>query len=185
MQTKDKVAPDWTAIEAEYTKTSKPIRELARWFSISDTAIRKKAKAEGWARTAPTSSQCEPTATATVSPVVSAAASDVGAIIGRGRNLVVRLMDELETATTHLGELETLIEQETAGEKDPRRRNAMLKAVDLPVRAAALKNLANALKTLNESRPLGKKEEAQEASETAGQGTEWGSDLATPGARPN
>lgn len=185
MQTKDKPGPDWAAIEAEYTKTSKPVREIARWFSISDTAIRKKAKAEGWKRNEPASSHCEPAAIVAVPAVITAAASDVGSIISRGRNLVVRLMDELEAATTHIGELETMIETVTAGDKDPRARNALYKAVDLPVRAGALKNLANALKTLNESKNTGKKEQAQEAANTAGAGTEWGDDLDAPSSRPN
>lgn len=185
MRTKDKAAPDWDAIKAEYTKTPKSVRELGRWFSISDTAIRKKAKAEGWARPAPEGSHREPDKNITVSPVVTAAAADVGSIIGRGRNLINRLLDELDASTTKIGELEDLIEKATADDKDPRRYNALMKAVGLPTRAGAMKNLANALKTLNEAKTTGKKEQAQEAADTAGTGTEWGSDLDATTTRPN
>lgn len=185
MQTKDKPAPDWAAIEAEYTKTHKSVRELGRWFSISDTAIRKRAKEKGWKRPAAPGSHREPGKAVAVATIIPAAASDVGAIIGRGRNLIVRLMDELDVCTTHIGELEQMIEAETEKDKDPRRRNALYKAVDLPVRAGAIKNLANALKTLNEAKTVGKKEQAKEAADTAGDGTEWGDDLNVPGSRPN
>ena len=41
---------DWEALEAEYRAGAASIRELARKYDVSDTAIRKKAKADNWER---------------------------------------------------------------------------------------------------------------------------------------
>lgn len=41
---------DWEAIEREYRAGQLSVREIARKHGISDTAIRKEAKARGWAR---------------------------------------------------------------------------------------------------------------------------------------
>ncbi|GJE00568.1 hypothetical protein [Methylobacterium isbiliense] len=41
---------DWEAIEAEYRAGQLSLREIAKRHGISDTAIRKRAKAEGWTR---------------------------------------------------------------------------------------------------------------------------------------
>ncbi len=54
----------------------------------------------------------------------------------------------------------------------------MLKAISLPSRANTVKALALAYKTLADAgAPLGKKEAAAGAAETAGEGTGWGDDL--------
>jgi len=42
--------PDWEAIERAYRAGALSIRTIAERNGISDTAIRKKAKAAGWAR---------------------------------------------------------------------------------------------------------------------------------------
>lgn len=42
--------PDWEAIESAYRAGSLPIREIARQFSVSDTAIRNRATKNGWVR---------------------------------------------------------------------------------------------------------------------------------------
>jgi len=41
---------DWEAIEREYRAGQLSLREIGRQRGISDTAIRKRAKAEGWTR---------------------------------------------------------------------------------------------------------------------------------------
>ncbi|WP_244936533.1 hypothetical protein [Methylobacterium currus] len=41
---------DWEAIEAAYRAGQLSIREIAKQHDVSDTAIRKRAKAEGWTR---------------------------------------------------------------------------------------------------------------------------------------
>jgi hypothetical protein len=41
---------DWEAIEREYRAGQLSLREIARQFDVSDTAIRKRAKADSWTR---------------------------------------------------------------------------------------------------------------------------------------
>lgn len=64
--------------------------------------------------------------------------------IGVGQKLTFRLLDELDAATSHVGELEDLI---NAPDTDPKRRTAMLKAVSLPGRAAVMRDIATATRT--------------------------------------
>ncbi|AVI58369.1 hypothetical protein A6J80_23725 [Paracoccus yeei] len=90
-------------------------------------------------------------------------ATDPDQIVGKGHNLIFRLLDELDAATTHHSELAEMIE---AHEDDPRRRAAMMKAIELPGRANVVKALATAFKTWNESKaPEGKKAQRQAAAE--------------------
>ena len=159
---------DWEAIEREYRAGILSTREIARQHDISDTAIRKKAKAEGWERDlsdkvrqqararlvreeSSQSGSQEPRANE-AQTIEAAALRQVEVVrqhrqaIGRGRDITLRLLDELETATTHLGELEEMIEDETASDTNSLRRNAMLKAVALPSRAGVIKDLSAAAK---------------------------------------
>jgi hypothetical protein len=91
-------------------------------------------------------------------------------IVEDGRALILRLLSELEASTTHIGELHQLIEDETAEDRDNRRRDAMLQAVSLSSRARIMKNLASAAKALAETGP-GKREEKAEAAKRAARGT--------------
>jgi hypothetical protein len=43
-------ATDWEAIEREYRAGQLSVREIARQYAVSEGAIRKRAKAEGWER---------------------------------------------------------------------------------------------------------------------------------------
>ena len=45
-----KTKPDWEAIEREYRAGQLSIREIGSQYGVSDTAIRKRAKAAGWTR---------------------------------------------------------------------------------------------------------------------------------------
>jgi hypothetical protein len=179
----DKKPPnDWEAIRADFETGSMSLRELARWYSISDTAIRKKIKTEGWQKKG---SQREPVQIAEALPpirtVLTPENADPKAIVGRGRNLVLRLLDELDAVTTHAGVLEEMICDETEQDESDRRRKAMLKAVELPARANTIKALATAFKTLSEATAsAGKKAQAQEEAQSAGEGTGWGDDLGGP-----
>ncbi|WP_277969295.1 hypothetical protein [Sphingomonas echinoides] len=80
------------------------------------------------------------------------------------------MLDELDATTAHIGELEEMIEDLTAGDRDGRRHDGMMSAISLSGRAKTLKELATAFKTINEaSAPQGKKAAAQErAREVAG-----------------
>lgn len=86
------------------------------------------------------------------------------------KDLTRRMLDELDTVTSHIGELEDLIEAETANDRDGRRRAAMMKAVSLPVRANTLKMLLAAQAEADEEGKKGKKEKQLEAAKAAGGG---------------
>ncbi|WP_262027136.1 hypothetical protein [Microvirga sp. Mcv34] len=158
---------DWQGVEKDYCAGVMGVREIARWYGISDTAVHKKAKAEGWVRpkqkktlvgAAP--AQAEVPAPASSEPVSPADLAD------RGRGLAARLMNELDAVTANVGELEEMIHSE---ESDPRRRQALLKALSLGERANTLRTLSMSLKTLNETAmPEGKKAQRQSAAEKVG-----------------
>ncbi|MFH5773581.1 hypothetical protein ACHFJ0_04965 [Paracoccus sp. NGMCC 1.201697] len=163
----DKKPIDWASIRSDWEKSDWSIRRIAEWYQVSDRAIRKRAKSESWpdrAQTAPESVLTES------SPVLMAGvdATDPEQIVGRGHNLIFRLLDELDASTTHIGELEELIE---AHEEDPRRKAAMMKAVSLGGRANVVKALATAFKTWNEAKaPEGKKAQQQAKAEEVAAG---------------
>lgn len=161
---------DWAAIRSDWEKNDWSIRKLADWYQISEGAIRKRAKKDGWPER-PKIERSEVRASDLRTEAVTMAgidATDPEQIVGRGHNLVFRLLDELDATTTHRTELEEMIE---AHEEDPRRRAAMLKAVSLPGRADVVKALATAFKTWNESRaPDGKKAQKQATAEKAASG---------------
>lgn len=46
----DKPTAHWPTIEADYRAGVKSVRQIAREHGLSETAIRKRAKSEGWAR---------------------------------------------------------------------------------------------------------------------------------------
>ncbi|WP_254792253.1 hypothetical protein [Sphingobium sp. YR657] len=162
---------DWARIELEYLAGEDSIREIADRHEISDTAIRKRAKAEGWKRQVRTANRREPERSPPPPPP-----SDqdrplaAGEIADNGRSLVARMLDELDTVTSRRGELEDMIIDATDGDDDDAKRDALMRAVSLPGRANTLKTLATALKTINEaSAPMGKKAAQQEkAREVAG-----------------
>jgi hypothetical protein len=166
-----KSAHDWDRIELEYLAGEDSIREIADRHEISEGAIRKRAKAEKWVRAV------RRVRTARTSPLARSEtpeerppAPDASVIADRGRGLVARMLDELDATTTHIGELEDIIEDVTSNDRDGKRRDGMLSAISLNGRAKTLKELATAFKTINEaSAPQGKKAAAQErAREVAG-----------------
>lgn len=172
----DKKKPiDWPAIRSDWEKSEWSIRRIADWYQISDRLIRNKAKAEEWgprpsaAPTKPIRAEARP-----IPPVVvpDFDPTDPEQIVGRGHNLIFRLLAELDATTTHGTELAEMIE---AHEEDPRRRAAMLKAVDLSSRANVVKALALAFKTWNESKAPDGKKKAREAAakDIAGSGSKF------------
>ena len=163
-----KTATDWPAIEAEYRAGKQSIRAIAKWYSISEAAIRKEAKKRKWERAnQPASSQQTASANqpAAIAPVGEV--SKVEEVLGRGRNLAERMLDELGAETLHKGEMEVIIHMH---ETDPERLVALKQAVSLPVRAKTLQTIALALKTMGETvaeQPKGKKAAQKSAAEAA------------------
>ncbi|MBL0374025.1 hypothetical protein JJB09_18550 [Rhizobium sp. KVB221] len=159
---------DWVGIERDYRAGVMGIREIARWYGVSDTAIHKRAKADGWTRKeAPKGPFQELREQRAVSiEIIPPASVKPEDLSDRGRAIAARMMDELEAVTAHVGDLEDMICDE---ESDPRRRQALLKAISLGERASTLKNLSTAIKTLNEAAtPEGKKAQKQAAAEKVG-----------------
>lgn len=108
------------------------------------------------------------------------------AAVRQAKDLTLRLLSELDAVTAHQDELEDFIIAETAGDRDTRRRAAMMRAVDLPSRAATLKLLVAATKAwadlerAAQAKPSsapnerqGKKERARADAANAAEGTEW------------
>jgi hypothetical protein len=154
---------DWEAIEREYRAGQQSLREIGRQFGVTEGAIRKKAKAEGWARnlleavreTAAAELVRSEVRTADSRAIVAEAAGRVVEIVRshrkdiRGaRDLASRLMGELDVTTTAQDEIVSLIEAETANDKSPKRRNAMLRMIELPNRARVIADLSRAMHTL-------------------------------------
>lgn len=153
---------DWKGIEADYAAGRMSVREIARWYGLSEAAIRKKAKQAGWVRSAnPGHIEREPIAR------LSEPATEPADLADKARALAGRMMDELDAVTSLHGELEDMICTE---ESDPRRRQALLKAISLGERAKTLKDLSATMKTVNEaSAPEGKKAQRQANAEQIAQ----------------
>lgn len=158
---------DWIGIERDYKAGVMSNREIARWYGVSETAIRKKAKQEAWARKdKPKGPWQDSSERRSAVEIVQPASVKPEALTDRAKGIAGRLMDELESVTAFVGELEDMI---CAEESDPRRRQALLKALSLGERAMTLKNLSTTLKTLNEVQaPEGKKAQRQAAAENVG-----------------
>lgn len=166
-----KTTSEWQRIQIEYCAGEDSIREIADRFEISDTAIRKRAKAEGWEKKVRSANRSEPERSPPPPPPSDPdRPADAAAIADEGRSLVSRMLNELDVVTSRRGELEDMIIEATEGDNEDSRRKAMMGAISLPGRANTLKTLAVALKTINEaSAPQGKKAAAQDrAREVAG-----------------
>lgn len=194
---KPKKSIDWKAVERDYTKTSLPVRELARWYNCDEKAIRLRAKAGKWLRPGQENSAVPPQAPqpldTVVAPIVERlremapdAPAQTPDIVEKARRVALRMVDELEAVTTRRGELGEIIDEALAGKDNAKQRESLRKALSLGDRAMVLKNLALATKTLAEAAaPAGKKAAAAEDAKSAGLGSDWGDDLAMPDARPN
>jgi len=179
---------DWASIEHDYQTGDLSIRDLAKWHSVSEAAIRRRARDGAWTRPegSPKPPQKRREIAVTYSVPLSTAtqlATDPEAIAERGAGLVLRLMDELDATSSHIDTLETFIVEAAGADESGRRVDAMMKAISLPSRAATLKALALAAKTLLEAKvaaPQGKKEQRREAAgKVAG---EPGGKFSTPSA---
>lgn len=153
---------DWSGIERDYAAGRMSVREMARWYGLSEAAIRKKAKQSGWVRSAnPGHIEREQIARLTEP------ATEPVELADKARTLAGRMLDELDAVTSMHGELEDMICTE---ESDPRRRQALLKAISLGERAKTLKDLSATMKTVNEaSAPDGKKAQRQANAEAVAQ----------------
>ncbi|MBY6265561.1 hypothetical protein EI613_27105 [Azospirillum sp. 412522] len=164
---------DWTAIEAAFRAGKLSNRQIAERFGVSEANIRKRAKAGDWVRSAQPRAHLPvaeilPPVDRSARPVLSAEPREP---VAHAREIAGRMLDELDTVTSHVGELEQLIEVETADDRDGRRRAAMLKAISLPARSMTLKTIMQALAVAKEVAGVGigggKKEEAKAKAQEA------------------
>lgn len=167
---------DWAEIERDYCSSPMPVREMARWYGISEAAIRKKAKASSWVRANPPESaqpkaaNPEPEIEIVRTPLTSENISPE-AIVSRGRNLVLRMMDELEAVTVREGEMDAMISVAVDTGDGGEAMKAIKQAVSLKTRSDVLKSLTLAAKTLAESgAPAGVKAQRQKAGEAVSKG---------------
>ena len=163
---------DWEALEVEYRAGASSVRELARKYDVSDTAIRKKAKASGWERDlsakvqervrsklvrtdvrTPTREGRElRTSEAEIIEAAAETAVQVVQIhrrdVRNGRAICKTLFDELLDTTDNREIIAESIDSETQDDLSPTRRNQMQKAISLPTRARAMLDLSAAMKNL-------------------------------------
>lgn len=197
MRTIDKKPTDWAAIKAGWMLGSPSIRALARHFGVSDTAIRKQARLEGWpSRTANREPEREPARTSRTegrekpspaapdfpSSIEVAADADPKEMAKGGRALLAELLAELRSVARHADIIERIIEEETQGDRSPRRRALLLRIVSLPTRIQASRNLMSAIAMAAEAGPGKKAQAAEDAAAAAATDDDWGSDL-SPTAR--
>jgi hypothetical protein len=163
-----KVDADWEAIETLYRCGVLSIREIAKTHGLSEGAVRKRAKRDGWDRdlTAKVNakvrselvrSEVRSQDAASERTMVEAAATQIITLvrehrveIGRNRAMITTLIGQLEGAVEHRGLLEQIIDEVEDGHTgaSAKRHEALMRAVALPVHASVLKSLADTLKTV-------------------------------------
>lgn len=182
--------PDWEAIERAYRAGSLSIRTIAERQGVSDTAIRKKAKALGWARDLSDQVRKEVRsklvrgevrndqgANCELDAEIIEEAAEEGARVVRSHrrdirkatNLANLLMDDLLSTIQRREEIEEDIEAETSEDNNGMRRTSMLAAVSLPSNSKTLFQLSSAMKNLQvlerQAYSLDEKEKTDEADE--------------------
>ena len=182
--------PDWEAIERAYRAGSLSIRTIAERQGVSDTAIRKRAKALGWARDLSDQVRKEVRsklvrgevrndqgANCELDAEIIEEAAEEGARVVRSHrrdirkatNLANLLMDDLLSTIQRREEIEEDIEAETSEDNNGMRRASMLAAVSLPSNSKTLFQLSSAMKTLQvlerQAYSLDEKEKTDEADE--------------------
>jgi len=182
--------PDWEAIERAYRAGSLSIRTIAERQGVCDTAIRKKAKALGWARDLSDQVRKEVRsklvrgevrndqgANCELDAEIIEEAAEEGARVVRSHRRDIRkattlanlLMDDLLSTIQRREEIEEDIEAETSEDNNGMRRASMLAAVSLPSNSKTLFQLSSAMKNLQvlerQAYSLDEKEKTDEADE--------------------
>ena len=161
---------DWEAIEAEYRSGTISNSELGRKYDVSEGAIRKRAKAQGWTKDLTEKVQTAVrdklvrsevrevnarTSSRTDAEIIEAAAETAVQVVQvhrrdvrNGRLICAALFAELQDTSANRELIAECIESETQDDLSPTRRNQMLKAVSLPTRARAMLDLSAAMKNL-------------------------------------
>ncbi len=157
---------DWEKIEIEFRANKLSVREISRRYGPTETAIRKKARQNGWKRDLAQEVKARTTEKITRSLVEEQYEHDnelVEKIAERGAQVVethrsdIRqargvaglLMQELHDVTEHNETLGELINQQADEEEwQHQRKSAAHRAISLPSRASVVRDLSTAMKTL-------------------------------------
>lgn len=170
-----KTEAEWRQIRIDYER-GESIMPLAKAHDISHTAIRTRIKAQGWTQT-------KAALTKQFIPLRQEPEKNADPIVRGGRELVLRMLDELDAITTHQNELALMIAIETKDDRSTWRRDGMLRAIGLPSRSTVAKNLATAAKILSEIGAVdrvGKKAQSKEEAKVAAIGSDWSADVGMP-----
>ena len=167
----EKGRTDWEAVQSQYRTGVLSIREIARQHGTSDTAVRKKARAEGWlrdltgrvgeqvrgalVRSPVRSLHARGSAVRTEREIVESAAAIVVAVvrehrtqIASGQDIVQALMDQLMQAVGGRAALEAKVDALSKDELQGQSRAALKQALSLASHAATVRDLSNAMKNL-------------------------------------
>jgi hypothetical protein len=162
----EKSSPDWEAIEREYRPGILSVREIARQFNVSNTAIHKQAKKEDWERDLTAKVRAAvakkllkaESKKETDREIVDAAAERGASVIklhrtdvARSLSLVNLLSSQLQEAAENRDDIEYEILKDTIGEDgkvDFKRRSLMKRAISLPAHAGVIRDLSAAQKNL-------------------------------------
>lgn len=160
---------DWEAIEREYRAGQLSVAEIGRQYGVSHPAILKRAKKLSWTRDLSDKVRQEVTARLVTDEVTAASrgnpikakeAIELAATRGvelvrqhrggldRLRKIAEKLAAQLDADSDDIKEIEAAIDEETADDRSPERRNRMLKAVSLGSRAGIARELSQVLKNL-------------------------------------
>lgn len=167
--TKDKTAPDWERIEADFRAGLLSIREIAAANGVSHVSISKRAKRDGWERDLAAKIKAKADALVTKAEVtkevtseqlvterriVEANAQVIADVrvshrrdIARARLLAMKLMDELEIETDHIDLLEQMEAALAEADSDALVR-AVQRVTSTASRIESVKKLAEAMKVL-------------------------------------
>lgn len=160
-----KPAIDWEAVEREYRAGQLSNRMIAEKHGISDTAIRKRAKAQGWSKDLTEKVRQEVRSQLVRAEVRTPSVSDrevievaaaTGAQVVRTHRKDIRtaadivglLMGQLLDAASNREELAEAIEEETANDETGHRRAKLYRAISLQSHAAIVRDLSTAAKNL-------------------------------------
>ncbi|MEG0939711.1 MAG: hypothetical protein RSE32_13595 [Comamonas sp.] len=165
---------DWEAVEYQYRAGIRSLKDIGGEFGVSDAAIIKRAKRDGWTRdlqakiqakadakvsAALVSAEVSAQTKATERQVIEANAEAVANVkmahrrdIGRARNIVNSLLDELEVMVgqeqvERLMVLGDLLRSEDENGKD-RLNDLYHQIISLPGRSKAMKDMTASLQAL-------------------------------------
>ena len=167
----EKGRADWEAIQNDYRTGVLSVREIARQHGTSDTAIRKKARAEVWlrdltgrvgeqvrgalVRSPVRSLHARGSTVQTERQIVESAAAVVVAVvrqhrtqIASGQDIVQSLLEQLMQAVGSRATLEAEVDALSKDELQGQSRAALKQALSLASHAATVRDLSNAMKNL-------------------------------------